>query len=73
MPGTAITFVSHGSIDSGSTATYGLRKRVEAVKSCRSIDKKDMKFNDAMPMMKVDPETYVSGTLVSHIDETQSS
>jgi len=33
---------------------------VEPVKNCRSIGKKDMKYNDVMPKMKVDPETYVS-------------
>jgi len=29
------------------------------VKNCRQIGKKDMKFNDTMPRMRVDPETYV--------------
>ena len=33
---------------------------IEAVKGCRTIGKKDMKWNDAMPKMKVDPERYVS-------------
>lgn len=28
------------------------------MKNCRNIGKKDMKFNDARPKMKVDPETY---------------
>jgi urease len=37
---------------------YGLNKRIEAVKNCRKIGKKDMKFNDVMPKMKVDPENY---------------
>ena len=40
--------------------SYKLRKRVEAVKNCRDVGKKDMKFNDTMPKMKVDPEAYVS-------------
>jgi urease len=30
------------------------------VKNCRTVGKKDMKFNDTMPKMKVDPESYVS-------------
>ncbi len=30
------------------------------MKNCRSVGKKDMKYNDVMPKMKVDPETYVS-------------
>jgi urease len=60
VPSTSITFVSQASIDSGAIASYGLRKRVEAVKGCRTITKKDMKFNDTMPRMRVDPERYVS-------------
>lgn len=54
-----ITFVSAASISNGTTKRLGLRKRVEAVKGCRSVSKKDMKFNDSMPKMKVDPERYV--------------
>ena len=52
-------FVSQASIDNGVVQSYGLRKRIEAVKGCRSVGKKDMKFNDTMPKMKVDPESYV--------------
>jgi urease len=58
VPSSSITFVSQASIDSGVVASYGLRKRVEGVKNCRNIGKRDMKFNDARPKMKVDPETY---------------
>ncbi|KAF1955243.1 urease [Byssothecium circinans] len=58
VPSSSITFVSQASIDFGVVASYGLRKRVEAVKNCRKIGKKDMKFNDTRPKMKVDPETY---------------
>ncbi|KAM3086496.1 Urease [Clarireedia jacksonii] len=58
VPSTSVLFVSQSSISSGIIATYGLKKRVEAVKNCRNIGKKDMKFNDKMPRMKVDPESY---------------
>ncbi|KAF7713812.1 Urease [Penicillium ucsense] len=58
LPSTSIMFVSQASIDNGVVQSYGLRKRVEAVKGCRTVSKKDMKFNDAMPKMKVDPESY---------------
>lgn len=58
VPATSITFVSQASITSGQIAAYGLKKRVEAVKGCRRIGKKDMKWNDLMPKMKVDPEAY---------------
>jgi urease len=58
VPSSSITFVSKASIESGVIKSYGLRKRVEAVKNCRNIGKRDMKFNDVRPKMKVDPETY---------------
>ncbi|KAH7086369.1 hypothetical protein FB567DRAFT_69154 [Paraphoma chrysanthemicola] len=58
VPQSSITFVSQASINSGVAGSYGLRKRVEAVKNCRNIGKKDMKFNDVKPKMKVDPERY---------------
>ncbi|KAL1710390.1 hypothetical protein EV121DRAFT_275602 [Schizophyllum commune] len=61
-PGSAalnsVSFVSSLSITSGTIATYGLNKRCEAVKNCRNIGKKDMKWNDATPKMQVDPESY---------------
>ena len=58
VPRTSITFVSQASIKSGVVGSYGLQKRVEPVKDCRTIGKKDMKYNDTMPKMKVDPESY---------------
>ena len=58
VPKTSILFVSQSSIESGTVASYGLKKRVEAVKNCRKIGKKDMKYNDARPKMSVDPESY---------------
>lgn len=51
-------FVSQASVDTNTVQTYGLKKRIEAVKHCRNIGKNDMKFNDTMPKMKVDPESY---------------
>lgn len=58
VPSTSITFVSAASVKSGVIDKYNLKKRVEAVKGCRKIGKKDMKFNDVMPVMKVDAESY---------------
>jgi urease subunit alpha len=37
---------------------YGLEKKVEAVRNCRSITKADMIHNDWQPNITVDPETY---------------
>ncbi|OAP58601.1 urease [Fonsecaea erecta] len=58
VPSRSITFVSQHALTSGVVASYNLSKRVEAVKNCRTVGKKDMKFNDATPKMKVDPESY---------------
>lgn len=58
VPETSVLFVSASSIATGAIASYGLRKRVEAVRNCRDVGKRDMKFNDRMPKMKVDPESY---------------
>lgn len=40
--------------------------RVEAVKGCRGVGKKDMKLNDKLPKMTVDPETYEVCTMGKH-------
>lgn len=57
-PERSIAFVSKASITSGVIESYGLHKRVEAVKSTRNIGKKDMVYNSYMPKMTVDPEAY---------------
>ena len=53
-------FVSKAGVESGAVESYQLQKRIEVVKDCRKIGKKDMKFNDATPKMTVDPESFVS-------------
>ncbi|CAN0025715.1 unnamed protein product [Ascophyllum nodosum] len=55
----SVAFVSAASLGaSGAVGGYGLRKRVEPVRGCRGVGKKDMKLNDKLPKMAVDPETY---------------
>ncbi|KFZ12333.1 hypothetical protein V501_04285 [Pseudogymnoascus sp. VKM F-4519 (FW-2642)] len=58
VPSTSVLFVSQASIDCGNIESYGLKKRVEAVKGCRTVRKKDMKHNSEMPKIHVDPENY---------------
>lgn len=53
-----ITFVSQTAYDRGIAQELGLQKRIEPVRGCRSITKKDMIHNDATPKLEVDPETY---------------
>ena len=55
----SISFMSQASIDAGMPSIYGLKKRCEGVKRCSGLGKADMKLNDKMPEVKVDPETYL--------------
>ncbi|KAK4141853.1 uncharacterized protein C8A04DRAFT_13718 [Dichotomopilus funicola] len=59
IPQTSVAFVSQSSIDNGVVGTYGLLKRIVPVRGCRTVGKRDLKFNDATPRMRVDPESYV--------------
>ncbi|KAL5760114.1 hypothetical protein ACOSP7_018613 [Xanthoceras sorbifolium] len=54
----SIAFVSKAALDLGVKAMYGLSKRVEAVSNVRKLTKLDMKLNDSLPDITVDPETY---------------
>src|SRR5258708_27003344 len=54
----SIAFVSKFAKQKGVGKSYGLTKRIEAVKGCRKFGKKDLKWNNAMPTITVDPETY---------------
>ncbi|KAI0925927.1 Urease, variant 3 [Taiwanofungus camphoratus] len=54
----SVSFVSEISLKTGAIASYGLSKRCEAVRNCRNVTKKDMKWNFATPEMHVDPESY---------------
>lgn len=55
---TSIAFVSQLAKKANVGKTYGLTKQVVAVKGCRKVGKKDLKWNNAMPKITVDPETY---------------
>jgi urease subunit alpha len=54
----SLAFVSSRALAEGTVAPLGLRKQVVAVRGCRQLGKRDMKLNDALPAMEVDPETY---------------
>jgi urease subunit alpha len=56
---TSLAFVSRHALDAGVPQTYALTKRLAAVRNCRALTKRDMKLNDALPAITVDPETYV--------------
>ena len=55
---TCLTFVSQVARDRDIAAQLGLQKPTVAVSGTRQISKRDMKLNDYLPQMEVDPETY---------------
>lgn len=55
---TSITFVSQAAYDLKIQETLGLQKRILPVKNCRKIGKKDMKHNDIITHIEVNPQTY---------------
>jgi urease subunit alpha len=54
----SIAFVSQLCKTKNTAKGYGLTKRIEAVKGCRKVTKRDLKWNNALPKITVDPETY---------------
>ncbi|KAK6160380.1 hypothetical protein DH2020_003761 [Rehmannia glutinosa] len=64
----SIAFVSKVALDSGVKDQYGLNKRVEAVSNVRKLTKLDMRLNDALPHITVDPETYTVTEMASSIE-----
>jgi urease subunit alpha len=59
LSSTCFTFLSQAGLDREIPKKLGLQKRVAAVKNCRSVKKRDLKLNDYLPKIEVDPETYV--------------
>jgi urease alpha subunit len=53
-----VAFVSKSCVEKGIAQSYGLAKRIVAVEKCRGLTKLDMRHNDALPVITVDPETY---------------
>lgn len=55
---TSFTFISQAAMERDIPNQLGLKKQVLTVKGTRNISKRDLKLNDALPVMEVDPETY---------------
>ena len=58
MAASCITFVSQAAIDNDVAGRLGLNRTVLPVIGTRGIGKAQMKLNDALPEIRVDPETY---------------
>ncbi|MBD2021788.1 urease subunit alpha [Leptolyngbya sp. FACHB-36] len=55
---TSLTFLSKAALKRGIPDKLGLQKTAVAVSGIRNLTKRDMKLNDALPHVEVDPETY---------------
>jgi urease subunit alpha len=55
---TSLTFLSAAAIEQDIPSRLQLKKRAVAVSGNRQLSKQDMKLNDTLPQMEVDPETY---------------
>jgi urease subunit alpha len=54
----AVTFVSAAAQEDGIGKSLGLAKDTLPVVNTRGIGKKDLRLNDALPVVEVNPETY---------------
>jgi urease subunit alpha len=55
---TSLTFVSQAALETDIPTQLSLQKTPVAVSGTRQLTKRDMKLNDALPRMEIDPETY---------------
>ncbi|MCP5267212.1 MAG: urease subunit alpha [Burkholderiaceae bacterium] len=58
LAGTSLSFVSQAALDAGIGERLGLKRPLAAVAGVRTIGKRDMVLNDALPHIEVDPQTY---------------
>jgi urease subunit alpha len=68
LAATCVTFVSGAALAAGVPGRLGLRRRVEAVRGCRTLTKAAMVRNNRTPRIEVNPETYevhVDGVLAT--------
>ena len=55
---TSVTFVSQVALDNGFLDHLSLGKRLVPVRNTRAVSKRDLLWNNALPKIEVDPETY---------------
>ena len=55
---TSVTFVSQAAIEYGFLDHLHLSKRLVPVSKTRTLTKRDLLWNDSLPKIEVDPETY---------------
>jgi urease subunit alpha len=55
---TSLTFVSQVALDHGFLDHLSLGKRLVPVRNTRAVSKRDLLWNNSLPKIEVDPETY---------------
>jgi urease subunit alpha len=55
---TSLAFISERAWHEGHVRALGLTKQFSIVRGCRDIGKRQMKLNDTLPKLEIDPETY---------------
>jgi urease subunit alpha len=70
----SISFVSPAALDDGLADRLQLRRRLEGVRPTRDVGKAQMKNNNALPTIDIDPETFaikVDGDLIEPSPATE--
>jgi urease subunit alpha len=57
-PATSVHFVAPAALEDGIADRLDVRRRLVAVKDTRRLGKADMPLNDALPEIKIDPDTF---------------
>lgn len=58
LAATCLTFVSKAALNSGALDALGLHRILAAVRDTRTVSKRDLIHNNALPKIQVDPQTY---------------
>jgi urease subunit alpha len=69
-PATSVHFVAPAALEDGLADRLAVRRRLVAVGDTRRVGKADMPLNDALPDIKVDPDTF---TVTVDGDEVESA
>lgn len=54
----SVNFVTQTALDDGLADRLELGKRLTAIRGTRAVTKADMRENDALPRVEVDPDTF---------------
>ena len=54
----SVSFVAPAALDDGLADRLGLRRRLAPVRDTRAVGKAQMRNNDALPAIEIDPETF---------------